>query len=184
MHIERSAKNMKTLLLSIQILCAALPCVSANDAATPAAKAHLKNFFSGNTVELAKSYADEVLLMPGHEFLKPEYGIANDAQRMKATEVKNTVLVAAISKKIGGRPSPPVEKINEKLEAMTFTALDVTPGDFTTDPTDPVATADGKLHFAVVKGDQIIKISPPKGDFLLLQLRSINGKWQVAEYLD
>jgi hypothetical protein len=88
--------------------------------------------------------------------------------------ILTTVLVAAISKKIGGRPSPPVEKINEKLEAMTFTALNVTPGDFTTDPTDPVATADGKLHFAVVKGDQIIKISPPKGDFLLLQLRSIN----------
>lgn len=176
---------MKTLLLSIQILCAALPCVSANDAATPAAKAHLKHLFSGDTVELAKSYAGEVLLMPGHEFLKPEYGIATDAQRKKATQVKNTVLVAAIGKKIGGRPSPPVEKINEKLDALTFTTLDASAGDFTTEPTDSVATADGKLHFAVVKGDRIIKIAPPKGDFLLLQLRPIGDKWQVvAEYLD
>ena len=44
---------------------------------------------------------------------------------------------------------------------------------------------DGKLHFTVVKGDVVVKVSPPKGDFLLLHLRSTNGKWQVvSEYLD
>lgn len=54
---------------------------------------------------------------------------------------------------------------------------------------DEEATKSAKTHleqlFKVKKGDVLLKVSPPKGDFLLLHLRQIDGSWRiVSEYLD
>ncbi len=72
-----------------------------------------------------------------------------------------------------------------KLGELRYEPLEIAEGDFAADPADPVKTSDGRLHFAIKKGDVLLNVSPPKGDFVLLQLRKGDGGWQVvSEYLD
>jgi hypothetical protein len=71
------------------------------------------------------------------------------------------------------------------LETLKYEVLKVKAGKVQVDPTDPVGTPDGKLHFEVKEGDVLLKVSPPKGDFLYLHLRKVNGTWLiVSEYID
>ena len=71
------------------------------------------------------------------------------------------------------------------LKGLNYEALDAPPGEFAADPADPVDTPDGKLRFDIKQGDVLLKVSPPTGDFLLLQLRKIGNEWKVvAEYVD
>jgi len=66
-----------------------------------------------------------------------------------------------------------------------FEILETKPGPFAT---DPVNTPDGKLQFMIKDGDILFKVGsakPRKGDFLLFQLRPLEGAWKVvADYLD
>jgi len=179
---------MKTLLLTAQFLLTTLSCMAAGDEAVQAAKAHVGFLFAADFEHLGETYAKDVLLMPGHEFLKPQYGIAQDMERKLATSVESKRLIEVLKKKLDGRPKPAQDRVNARFARLKFESLPVAEGDFATEPTDNVATPDGKLHFTLVKGDVVLKVSPPKGDFgdfLLLHLRSTNGKWQVvSEYLD
>ena len=64
-----------------------------------------------------------------------------------------------------------------------FEILETKPGPFATDPPDPVNTPDGKLHFMIEDGDILFKVGPAKprkGDFLLFQLRPLEGSWKVV----
>lgn len=182
-HVHSSA--MKTLLLAIPFFLSTLTCISAGEEATQAAKAHLGFLFSADFERLGETYARDVLLMPGHEFLKPEYGMAEDVGRRLAVKVESRTLIAAMRKKFEGKPKPAPERVNARLSVLKFETLEAAEGEYVIEPADDVATPDGKLHFPMVKGDRLLKVSPPKGDFLLLQLRAIDGKWQVvSEYLD
>jgi hypothetical protein len=175
---------MKMLLLIILKLTVAVCPAFGNEAAVATAKLHLKATLTGDAASLGNSYAAEVRLMPGHEFLKPSHGFTTDAQRKTATVVASDKLIAAIKRETEAQPRKP-ERIEAMLKSITLASLEVREGDFAVAPSDPVNTEDGKLHFQIVKGDLLLKVSPPKGDFFLLQMRSVDGKWRVvAEYLD
>ena len=157
--------------------------VPPSSSATEAAKRHLKQFLGGDFDKLEKSYADTVTLVAGHEFLKPEYQLAPDGERNRSAKVERSKLMQTIQK---NPKKLPAERIEKLLAAMNFETLKAAPGEFATDPPDPVDTPDGKIRFQIKPGDQLIKVVPKKGgDFLLFQFMPVDKEWQVvAEYLD
>lgn len=149
------------------------------------AESHLGNLLRGDIPELSKSYAAKVLLMPGHEFLKTDYGLAKDGDRAIGLEVDRGKLVATMKQAAAERRKRPAERINKFLATVRYEVLKTKVGDFATDAADPVGTPDGKLHFTIEKGDLLLKVAPPKGDFLYLHLRKLDDEWRVvSEYLD
>lgn len=175
-------KMLRPITLAAIILTASL--VTA-DEPVDAAKLHIGSILNADFSKLEGSYASQVTLMPGHEFLKPKYKLTESEGRKEATKVDRKKLIDAMTKSIEGKPKRPADRITSLLESLKFEALKTTEGDFATESSDPVKTTDGKLHFKVEKSDVILKVAPPKGDFLLLQMRNIEGKWRiVAEYLD
>lgn len=174
---------MKKLIATMIVLLS--PLCGADEGATKAAKAHLDSFLKGKHGELARTYAPKVALIPGHEFLKAEYGLAGDGTRAEGAEVGRDKLIAAMEKAAAGRPDRPAGRVDALLETMKYEVIEVAEGKVGIDPSDPVGTPDGKLHFEIKKGDVLLKVSPPKGDFLVFHLRRIDGSWRiVAEYLD
>ena len=182
---------MKTLIPAILILLSPLCC--ADEGAIESAKTHLKGTLKGNYKGLAATYAPKVKLMPGHEFLKEDYGLVGAGARAEGAEVERDKLIAAMENEAAGRPARPAEPVDARhpervdgvLETLKYEVLKVKAGKVQVDPTDPVGTPDGKLHFEVKEGDVLLKVSPPKGDFLYLHLRKVNGTWLiVSEYID
>jgi hypothetical protein len=174
---------MKTLIPTILILLS--PLCSANEEAIESAKTHLNRSLHGNNKELATTYAPKVTLMPGHEFLKEEYGLVGDGGRAEGAEVERDKLIAAMETAAAGRPARPAERVDALLETLKYEVIEVEAGKVKVDPSDPVGTPDGKLHFEVKEGDVLLKVSPPKGDFIFLHLRKVDGNWLiVSEYLD
>jgi len=150
-----------------------------------AAQKHLRAFLTGDVKTLAKTYAPDVRLMPGHEMLKEEYGLAQAGARATGAAVARDKLVPAIGGVMTRTGGFSEETLDKLLKMMTYKPLKIKDGKVVTDSTDPVQTADGKLHFQTESGDVVLKIAPPEGDFLLLQLRQVDGAWMVvAEYID
>lgn len=175
---------MKTLL-SILSFIAFVQFCSADEKAIATAKSHLSSNLKTDVEKLTKSYAPKIMLMPGHEFLKEEYGLAEPGGRATGLEVERGDLLAAMKKAADDRPERPADRIEKLLETLTYEVIETELGDFVTDSTDPVGTPDGKLHFAIKDGDVLLKVSPPKGDFLLLHLRKFDESWRiVSEYID
>lgn len=180
---------MKTLCITLTMLLFSLVHSSAKDESidkpTATAKKHITAILSLDIDTLKNTYADSIRLMPGHEFTKDDYQLAPEGSRKTGATVKRDQLLAAMSKDVGDRPKPPADKVKKRVDSLNYEILKTKAGDFATDPADPVGTADGKLHFNIQKDDVLIKVSPPRGDFLLVQLRKLATGWQiVAEYLD
>lgn len=175
---------LKKILLPLLFLTSS---AFAEEGAIPAAREHIHAIIhhingTWRQVEEKLQYAQVVQLIPGHELLKDRYGLAPAGARATGAEVTGAKLVEALSK-VETDKSP--EKLNELLETLSYEKVDAPVGKFITKSTDPVDTPDGKLHFFIQEGDVLLKISPPKGDFLLLQLRTNGGIWAVvAEYID
>lgn len=174
---------MKTLLTLILLLSA--PLAYAAPGGIEFAKAHVRSTLMSDHKKLEETYAPKVTLMPGHEFLKEKYGLAGPGARGKGAEVERGKLIAAIARASSDRPGLPEEHVKRILSTLKYQSMKVHEGDFETEASDPVETPHGKLHFTIRKGDLLIKVSPPKGDFILLHLRMENGAWKVvSEYLD
>lgn len=157
----------------------------ADDKAIEASKNHVNSFLRADYRKLEETYASKVVLMPGHEFLKMEYGLTAEPGRKKATEVECGKLIQTMMKAGEGRQPRPTDKIDALVESLRFDVLSSTVGDFSTQSSDPVGTPDSKLHFTIKEGDVLVKVAPSRGDFILLQLRQAEGRWRVvAEYLD
>jgi hypothetical protein len=168
-------------LLRILSLIALAQFSHANEEAIAAAKLHLGASLQGDRKVLVESYAPKISLKPGHEFLKKQYGLVGEGGRAEGAEVERDPLVAVIVKAVAARPVGKADRIDAMLKSLTYTAMTTEVGDFAADPSDP----GGKLHFAIKAGDVLLKAAPPKGDFVLFQLRKTDGKWQVVgEYLD
>ncbi|MGI9244009.1 MAG: hypothetical protein ACR2RV_24645 [Verrucomicrobiales bacterium] len=174
---------MKILLtFTLAILC---QIGHADEGAIDVAKTHLDSNLKGDYKKLTKTYAPKINLMAGHEFLKEEYGLAGAGGRAKGGEVERGKLIEAMTKASADRPERPQERVEKMLKSLRYEVIEVQKGDFVTEASDPVGTPDGKLHFSIKKGDVLLKVSPPKGDFLLLHLRKKAGEWSVvSEYLD
>ncbi|MDB4713152.1 hypothetical protein OAF41_00180 [bacterium] len=149
------------------------------------AKAHIQSNLTGEYKKLAETYAPRVMLMPGHEYLKERYGLAEAGARGKGAEVDRDKFIASMEKASGGRPALPKEHADRILGTLGYESVEVEEGDFATAASAPVGTPDGKLHFMIKKDDLLIKVAPPKGDFILLHLRREGDSWKVvSEYLD
>ena len=171
-----------TLTLTLAVLCQV---GHADKGAIEVAKTHLDSNLKWNFKKLSETYAPKVTLMPGHEFLKEEYGLAGAGGRDKGGEIDRDKLIAAMKKASADRRERPQERIDKLLKSLTYEVIETKEGDFATEASDPVGTPDGKLHFAIKKGDVLLKVAPPKGDFLLFHLRKKDGAWSVvSEYLD
>ena len=154
------------------------------DSAVQIARAHVRNLLEGNFSEMKNSYAKQIVLMPGNELLKAKYGLAGPKGEKEAITVDRTKLLGTMKKYLP-RPLVSANIVDKVFELYRFDPLKTKVGDFATVPPDPVDTPDGKLHFTIADGDVLFKVGPEKGDFMLLQFRRIEGKWQVvAEYLD
>ncbi len=188
---------MKRLTLTVLMLGAMMSLVHAKDAepgareglamggAAAAAQTHFRSFLEGEFKKMETTYAMQVRLMPGGEMLKPEYGLAGAGGRNEARTIDRAKLIAAMDKAFGKRQVASAEKIDRIFKTFTFKALETVVGDFAMDPGDPVGGPDGKFHFKIEAGDVLIKAGPGKGDYLLFQMRQIDGRWQVvAEYVD
>ena len=149
------------------------------------AKQHVYGIMKRDFDSLAETYDLAVLLMPGHEFLKPSYGFAEDENRSKAMIVDRNKLIEKMQEIAKSLPEVPTEKLEAVMKDLKFAKEDVSEKDAAVVPSDPVATPNGKLSFPFTKGDAVIKVSPPRGDSMLLHLRLTDGKWKVvSEYLD
>ena len=95
------------ILLSILTLITFVQFCSANEQAIASAKSHLSNNILNNSDGLTKSYAQRIMLMPGHEFLKEKYGLAEPGGRARGLEVARGDLLAAMKKAAEGRPVRP-----------------------------------------------------------------------------
>ena len=169
---------MKTLTITITALLMLAGALLANDQAVDASKPHLDAVLRSDFKKLENTYASKVILMPGHEFLKTEYGLTAEPGRSKATEVERAKLIQAMTKAAEGRPVRPAAEIATLMESLEFEVLNAPVGDF--------VAPDSKLQFTIKEGDVLVKAAQPKGgDFILLQLREEEGAWRVvAEYLD
>ena len=155
------------------------------DAAIVVAKAHLRGLMEGDGEKLANTYADKVVLMPGHEFLKPEYGFGESRNRSVAATVPREKLIQAMKKMNEKRTERSKKKIDEALKLFKISELEMNPKKNATAPSDPVGTPDGRLNFKIKSGDVMLKAGPETGDSFVFQLRDIDGKWKVvAEYID
>jgi hypothetical protein len=175
---------MKRILSSL-LLCLPAANAFADEGAIAAAKTHLTALLTSDFATMEKTYAEKVILMPGHELLKPEYGFTDQPDRKTATEAAGPDLAKAFQKASAKQDPRPPEKIRTMIDSLKFEVLENGPGDLATEASDPVKTPDGKLHFAIRDGDVLVKASPERGDFALFQLRQVDGAWRVvAEYLD
>jgi len=134
--------------------------------AIEAAKAHLRARLTSDRKMLSKSYAAKVRLLRKGDLLDRE-----------------KVIDAALKQFAGGGDVPD-EAIRQFLDRLDFESLQITEGEFVTEPSAAIATKDGRLHFQIEKGDAVVKIiQEPSAWFL--QFRKANGEWTVvAEYTD
>ena len=153
------------------------------ESVTEAAKSHFRALLEFDQAQLKKTYAGEVVLMPGHELLK---GKPNSPERAKPELVSRNDLLKRLKGKFANRKFMDPDQVEQMMTLVRFKILPADEGDFATDPPDPVPTPDGKLHFKMRSGDFLIKVGPEKrGDFLLFQFREMDDQWRViAELLD
>ncbi len=153
--------------------------------ATRVVQAHVRSLFEGRIEKMVRNYHHRLRLMPGHDMLRAGHGIVPVDARDEGRVVDSAQLIAALKKMFGDRPLVPPQHLEKLLKMYAFEILETKPGPFAT---DPVKTPDGKLHFMIKDGDILFKVGPAKprkGDFLLFQLRPLEGSWKVVtEYLD
>ncbi|MEM7394374.1 MAG: hypothetical protein AAF492_18715 [Verrucomicrobiota bacterium] len=146
-------------------------------------RVHLQAFLGRDAKTLQRTYGKRVALMPGHEFLKPEYGLVEPGGRNVGASVERKALVDAVVK--NPKQIPP-EKMEKLLGKFQFKSMPAKPGDRLTDLADRARKHEGKQPFKIEKGDAVIKVSiPDHPDFLLFQLRRKGDAWTVvSEYID
>ena len=177
-------------LLILIALLSGISRLSAAEKKPPAYESRGKAFlvakFTGDKKALEDFYADEVLLLPGHEYLKARYGFNPSGDRSKAKTIAKKELIKLDAKLAEKLSEEDCKDLIEFLKKSRFT-FTVAKGEKTQmDPSDPVETPDGKLTLPTKKGDVIVKIQPePKADYLLYVLRKDKDRWKVvADYTD
>ena len=135
-------------------------------------KDFLKAKFKG---EAEAFYMDEVILIPGHEYLKRQYGLSEDGDRSKALTVSSEKLV-----KLDKENSKEIPE--EKLEGL-FAKMAVTNTKIGEDGDYPLRGEDGGRGAKVAcKAGDVVVIAGFEGtnDILALLLRKSGDAWKVA----
>ena len=153
--------------------------------ATEFVKMHVRYLASNRFLQLKETYAARVKLLPGHQFLQAEYSFVDASRINEGQTVDRGKLMLTIQDEWGSLSETPDEQVDEFLEACTFAVVDAAPGDHAETPSDPVQTKDGKLHFAMEKGDKLVRVETDDDERVFFQCRKIDGGWRVvAEYID
>ena len=165
---------------ALEIQCTGVePELSPTVAAIETAKIHVRSIIlhiNGGAPKGVK-YAPKVQLLPGHELVKDKFQLAPAGARAKGAVAARDKLIPAMAKVQVVRQKQ-LEKMEQLLKTLKYTPMKTKEWAF-------VINADGKLHFTIKKGDILLKISPPRGNFMLLQMRLQKGNWAVvAEYID
>jgi hypothetical protein len=136
--------------------------------------------------DLELLYSDTVILLAGHEYLKPQYDLSDKGREIPVT-VRRAPYLAAVAK----APKRPItdEQLAQFLATMTHTVIADTPGLYSYAPDDggegDVESPTGGPHFLLVEGDRVVMIGPETGDAILVQVRIVDGDLRiVAEMLD
>ena len=176
---------MKTITMMALLIAVALSVGQAKDTdaqatgspaittAVGTAKEHVRALLGQDYEKLKETYPTKVFLMPGHEVLKDKYGFAGPEGRVKGKAMTRAKLIRAMKKANKDRSPPPGPVIDKGLKKVTFKSLKVKPGDYVMEPPQPVETLDGKLHFSIEGGDELIKVAEKNGNVILFQLRQI-----------
>jgi len=170
---------------ALEIQCTVVePELSPTVEAIETAKIHVRSIIlhiNGGAPKALKGvkYAPKVQLLPGHELLKDKYQLAPAGARAKGAVVARDKLIPTMAKvQVVRQKQFMIEKMEQLLKTLKYTPMKTKEGAF-------VINADGKLHFTIKKGDILLKIAPPRGGFMLLQMRLQKGNWAVvAEYID
>jgi len=166
--------KIKTLLLFLSLMYFTNNSI-ANEDAVKVAKVHFNNYFKRDFKNLSKTYAQNVLLMPGHDYLKFQYGLQKKKNGGKHENITCDELVAVMVKFSDNRPVQPIGVIKEYIKNLTYKVIATDDGDVS----DLALAPKGSLCFTMLKDDVLVKVSPPNGaDFKLVLLREINKKWR------
>jgi hypothetical protein len=162
--------------------CCGLPaCADEPDPVDPKCKelgkAYVLAKFGGPKDTLESSLAEEIILLPGHEYLKKEYGINPSGDRDKQMKVSRGKLIDLDQTVWKALPDAKKQKIADMLEKSVYTFVAAS-GELT--------DAGGRLKLPTRSGDVVMKVQPkPTGDFLLYVLRRLDGQWKVVmDYTD
>ena len=126
--------------------------------------------------EAAPFYLETVTLIPGHEYLKAQYGLSEDGDRSKPLTVPSEKIVKLDSDK--GKAIP-----DEKLDAI-FAKMTVTNTQIGEDGDYPLKGEDGGKGGPSVacKAGDVVVIGGFEGtdDIMALVLRKSGDQWKVA----
>ena len=154
--------------------------------ATKFIKSHIGNLMSRDLSEVSNSYASNVQLMAGHEFLKPKFKLGADDARSTGARVDRKRLLAALKAVFATSRAKDPEKVKKMVSGLNVAIIETEAGSFSVAPSDPVSTKSGQLNFSIVPRDVLLKVSvSDHPDFMLFQVRRIDGTLRVvAESLD
>lgn len=149
-------------------------------------KSHVGNLMSKDLSEVSNSYASNVQLMAGHEFLKPKFKLGTDDVRSTGARVDRKRLLDALKAVFATSRAKDPELVKKMVSGLNVTIIETEAGDFSVAPSDPATTKSGQLNFSIVPRDVLLKVSvSDHPDFMLFQVRRIDGTLRVvAEYLD
>jgi len=153
--------------------------------ATKFIKTHIGNLMSRDLSEVSNSYASNVQLMAGHEFLKPKFKIGADDARSTGARVDRKRLLDALKAVFATSRAKDPEKVKKMVSGLNVAIIETEAGSFSVAPSDPLSTK-ANLFFSIVPRDVLLKVSASDHpDFMLFQVRRIDGTLRVvAEYLD
>lgn len=130
--------------------------------------------------DLAAYLGKEIVLLPGHEYLKKRYGLTDNDDRDDALTVESKRFLEVNAKLVGSLPDEKLKKLRDGIPGYGYEVRDLKPG------INVLGGPGGRIRFTGRPGDKAVFVRPkPKGDFLLYILRKAGEKWLiVAEYLD
>ncbi len=142
--------------------------------------------FDADRESLANALAPEVLLLPGHEYLKAEYGLNPDGDRSKSIRVKRDKLIDLDVKVYTTFPAEKKAKIKELLAKSEYKFVIAERDGMTLNPHKPDDRENASLSIPTKQGDVVMIVLPkPKGDYALYVMRRIDGDWKIVmDYTD
>lgn len=147
------------------------------------AREHVTHLLARDIEELPKNYADEFELLPGHQFADPKHGLAEVEPVGEPVRVSKAAYMNAFRFSAARRRQPDKRQIMAMVPLFRFEVLPSKDGQFQTEASKRVNTPDGKLTLEVKPGDKVVRVSPRRAHFIVLQMRKVGGSWKVvAEY--
>ena len=138
-------------------------------------KRFLRAKFSG---EADGFYAEEIILIPGHEYLKAKFRVSEDGDRTKAVAVSKEKMVAIDKAQIG---VVPLDRLDDLFDRFQITAVPIE-----ADSEYFLGAEDGGPRPKVrCKAGDVVVVAGIKGsdDIMALVFRRADDKWKVAAEL-